>query len=257
MDKVNILDVNIDNLTMEETITFIANSIKNGGKIHQVAVNAFIFVLLTKNAKIKESIVKGDLINGDGQSVVWASKILGNPLKERVTGIDLMEELVKYSFYNNYKIYLFGATQEIVESVVKIYSKKYSEDIIGGYRNGYYSQDEEERIVKEIAESGAHFLFVAMGSPKKELFLYKYRDVLNMPYIMAVGGSFDVIAGKVKRAPSWMQRIGLEWFYRVMQEPRRLWKRYLTTNTTFFFLVLKERLRMLKKICRFTRTKGD
>ncbi|HYG40378.1 MAG TPA: WecB/TagA/CpsF family glycosyltransferase [Cytophagales bacterium] len=243
MRKINILGVDVDNLTMTETVDLIDSSIKNGKRIHQVAVNAFIFVLLEQDQKVKESIINANLINGDGQSVVWASKLLGSPLKERVAGIDLMGELMKLSHTNNYKVFLFGAEQEVIEKVVDVYSKMFSPNLIAGFRNGYYLDSQEDEIAREIGESGAHFLFVAMGSPKKELFLYKYKDILKTPYIMGVGGSFDVIAGKVKRAPLWMQKAGLEWFYRFLQEPRRMWKRYLVTNSLFTYYVLNSLLR--------------
>lgn len=243
MNKVSVLGVDVDNLSMKETIEFIDSSVKRGENIHQVAVNAYIFVLLKGNKEVKESIINGNLISADGQSVVWASRFLGDPLKERVTGIDLMDELVKLAHQQNYKIYLFGAEEHIVKKVVEVYSKEYSPSIIAGFRNGYYSVEEESEIVKEIASSGAHFLFVAMGSPKKELFLYKYREQLNLRFIMGVGGTFDVIAGKVERAPLWMQKSGLEWFYRIVQEPRRMWKRYLVTNTQFIYYVIREKLR--------------
>jgi N-acetylglucosaminyldiphosphoundecaprenol N-acetyl-beta-D-mannosaminyltransferase len=245
MSKVEIMKIQVDNLTLKETISFIEDSIDRGEKIHHVAVNAFIFVLLSKDHQVKESIINGDLINADGQSIVWASKVLGRPVKERVTGIDLMEALVKSANNYNKKIYLFGARQDVVENLVRIYSAIYSPDIIAGYRNGYYSVEEESGIVEDIRKSGATYLFVAMGSPQKELFLFKYKDTLNLPFIMSVGGSFDVIAGKTKRAPLWMQKSGIEWLFRVIQEPRRLWKRYLITNTAFILLVLKEKLKML------------
>ena len=121
----------------------------------------------------------------------------------------------------------------------------YSPKIIAGYRNGYFNKEEEKSIAQEIANSGADILFVAISSPTKEIFLNQYKDIINTPFIMGVGGSFDVVSGKVERAPVWMQNAGLEWFYRFLQEPRRMWKRYLYTNSMFLWLVLKEKL--LKK----------
>ena len=138
-------------------------------------------------------------------------------------------------------MFFLGATENIVQKLVAIYEEKYSEDIIAGYRNGYFDEQEESDIARNISESGANILFVAITSPKKEIFLNKYKDQLkNVNFIMGVGGSFDVISGKIKRAPIFMQRIGLEWFYRFLQEPRRLWKRYLLGNIKFIWLVIKE-----------------
>ena len=140
----------------------------------------------------------------------------------------------------NYKIFFLGAKQDILENVIEHYSNLYSKNIIAGFQNGYFEKSEEQIIAKQIAESGANILFVAMTSPKKENFLHEQNNALKaVNFIMGVGGSFDVIAGKVKRAPNWMQKIGLEWFYRFIQEPKRMWKRYLVGNFKFLFLNLK------------------
>ena len=240
----------IDVLTMQETLQIIDSAIKEGKHIHHTVVNAAKIVKMQEDKELYESVISADIINADGMAVVWASRLLGKPLPERVTGIDLMQELIKLAYKRGYKIFFFGAREEVVKKVVEKYSKEYSTDIIAGYRNGYYSKEEEPLIAKQIAESGANILFVAISSPKKEKFLYKYKDVLKkVNFIMGVGGSFDVIAGKVKRAPKWMQKCGLEWFYRFLQEPKRMWKRYLIGNAKFIILVLKEfyKLKFKKK----------
>jgi N-acetylglucosaminyldiphosphoundecaprenol N-acetyl-beta-D-mannosaminyltransferase len=150
-----------------------------------------------------------------------------------------MQNLINLAYKKKYKIYLFGAKENVVSKVANIYSSKYSSDIIAGYRNGYFKEEEGEMIVKEIVNSGAQMLFVAISSPQKEKFLYKYRDTLKkVNFIMGVGGSFDVVAGKIKRAPLWMQKLCLEWFYRFLQEPRRIWKRGLIDNFHFIILML-------------------
>ena len=154
-----------------------------------------------------------------------------------------MERLVQRSADKGYSIYFFGAKEEVVAEVIRRYRSEYGDSIIAGYRNGYFEKSEEAGIAAEIARSRANILFVAISSPLKENFLYENRDRLkDVNFIMGVGGSFDVVSGKVKRAPVWMQRTGLEWFHRFLQEPRRMWKRYLTGNTKFIWLVLKERL---------------
>jgi len=193
--------------------------------------------------ELRESVNHSDLINADGQAVVWASRILKKPLKERVAGIDLMQNVIALAHNNGYKVFFFGAKEEIVRGVVKHYVNKYSESIVAGYRNGYFAKDEEKSIARQIAASGANILFVAISSPTKENFLYQNKEILDkVNFVMGVGGSFDVVAGKVKRAPLWMQNVGLEWFYRFLQEPKRMWKRYLVGNSKFIFLVLKEKL---------------
>lgn len=245
MTRYNFLNINVDNLSMEETLAKIEQTIENKKQLLHVGVNASHIVDIQKDLELRKSINEGDIINVDGQSVVWASRILNKPLKERVSGIDLMIKLVELAHKKDYKIYFFGAKEEIVKEVVKRYTEEYSKDIIAGYRNGYFKKEEEQSIAQEIADSGANILFVGISSPIKENFLFENRDTLKqVNLIMGVGGSFDVIAGFVKRAPIWMQKSGLEWFYRLIQEPKRMWKRYLIGNTKFIILVLREKLKI-------------
>ncbi len=242
MNRSKFLNTEIDNLSMDETLHLVERAINNNEQIHHVVVNAGKIVSMQSDMQLRQSVNESDLINADGQAVVWASKILNKPLKERVAGIDLMENLVELANKNNYKIFFFGAKEEIVRSVTQKYSKQYSENIIAGYRNGYFNKADETNIATQISESGANILFVAISSPTKENFLYENKKLLkNVNFIMGVGGSFDVVAGKVKRAPAWMQKSGLEWFYRFIQEPKRMWRRYLVGNSKFIYLVMKEK----------------
>lgn len=237
----------IDNLSMNETLSSIAMAIEKRRHLHHTVVNAGKIVSMQRDPQLRESVVNADIINADGQGVVWASKLLGKPLKERVAGIDLMEELVRLASHNRYKVFFLGAKEEVVRTVVDHYSEVYSPDIIAGYRNGYFKKEEEPAIARQIAESGANILFVAISSPTKENFLYQNRDTLQqVNFIMGVGGSFDVVSGLVRRAPVWMQRAGLEWLYRVYQEPRRMFKRYMVGNARFLALVLKYKLLQIK-----------
>ena len=241
MKKINILNTSIHNLSMQETLEIVNNTISEEKQLHHVVVNAGKIVAMQKDLKLRQSVNESDLINADGQAVVWASKVLGKPLKERVAGIDLMVNLVQLAHDKNYKVFFFGAKEEVVKKVVDTYSKQYSSNIIAGYRNGYFRKEEEQAIAKQISESGAHILFVAISSPTKENFLYENKALLQkVNFVMGVGGSFDVVAGKVQRAPLWMQKVGLEWFYRFAQEPKRMWKRYLVGNSKFIGLVIKE-----------------
>ena len=240
-NRIKILNCPIDRYTMEETVKMIDEAIQKKIHLHHGVVNAAKLVYMQKDKQLYDSVVNCDIINPDGQAVVWASRFLGKPLPERVTGIDLMQRLVKLAYEKKYKIFFFGAKEEVVKAVVDKYSQMYSPDIIAGYRNGYFKKEEEPIIAKQIAESGADILFVAISSPKKEIFLNKYKNIINVPFIMGVGGSFDVVAGKVKRAPLWMQKAGLEWFYRFLQEPTRMWKRAFIINSLFVLYVLKEK----------------
>lgn len=239
--KVTLFNTPIDALTLKETVEVVDNAIQERKQIHHVAVNVAKIVAMQKDEELYQSVVSADIINADGLPIVWVSKLFGNPLPERVTGVDLMQSIVELAHIKKYKIFFLGAKEEVIATIVDIYQKKYSPHIIAGYRNGYFKNDDEADIAREINASGANILFVAISSPKKEHFLYKNKELLKgVNFIMGVGGSFDVIAGKVKRAPLWMQNNGLEWLFRVIQEPQRMWKRYLVTNSLFVYYFLKE-----------------
>jgi N-acetylglucosaminyldiphosphoundecaprenol N-acetyl-beta-D-mannosaminyltransferase len=230
----------IDNVTVSETISLVSNAIESNTQIHHTVVNAGKIVLMHENPELRNSVIHADLINADGQAVIWASKLLGQPLKERVAGIDLMEKLVELAAEKKFRLFFFGAREEVVSKLVKGYEIKYGKEVIAGYRNGYFKKEEEKSIAEQIAQSQANILFVAISSPTKENFLYNYKQILkNVNFIMGVGGSFDVITGYVKRAPLWMQKTGLEWLYRVYQEPKRMFRRYLVGNTKFVLLIVK------------------
>ena len=242
MNRVTILNTTIDNLTMDQTLGLIEKKISQNAHVHHAVVNAGKIVEMQSDSQLRQSVNSSDVINADGQAVVWASKLLGQGLEERVTGIDLMTNLVKLASEKDYKIFFLGAQEKVLLELINIYISKYSKDIIAGFRNGYFKKEEEKDIAKQIASSGANILFVAISSPTKENFLYMHRKLLSkVNFIMGVGGSFDVIAGKVKRAPLWIQTIGMEWLYRLYQEPKRMWRRYLIGNSKFILLVLREK----------------
>jgi N-acetylglucosaminyldiphosphoundecaprenol N-acetyl-beta-D-mannosaminyltransferase len=240
---IEILGTQIENFSQAEVIEKVEGAIESNNQIHLEGVNAGKLVDMQKDSELRESVLCSNLITADGQSVVWASKLLNTPLKERVAGIDLMIKLVKKAYEKGYKVFFFGAKEEVVKKVVDIYSETYNPEIVAGYRNGYFTASDEKKIAKQIADSGAQMLFVAITSPIKENFLRNHKEQLkDINLIMGVGGSFDVVSGVTKRAPMWMQNIGMEWFYRFLQEPKRMWKRYLVGNTKFIYLVLKEKL---------------
>ena len=244
LETIRILKATIHNLSMRETLDLVSTAIASKNQLHHVVVNAGKIVAMQKDEALRKSVNESDIINADGQAVVWAAKILGKPLKERVAGIDLFENLVHMAHEQGHSIFLLGAKEEVVTKVAQEYQEKYNPNIIAGYRNGYFTREQEAEIAQQIAQSGAQMLFVAITSPIKENFLYNHRKPLKeVPFIMGVGGSFDVVSGLTKRAPVWMQDAGLEWFYRFLQEPKRMWKRYLVGNSKFIWLVLKEKFK--------------
>jgi N-acetylglucosaminyldiphosphoundecaprenol N-acetyl-beta-D-mannosaminyltransferase len=248
MKTISIFDCNIANLTIDETLTEIENIIIKRKYTQHVVLNAGKTVLMQENRKLKEIIQNCDLINADGQAVVWASKLLGKPLPERVTGIDLMERLIEISSIKGYSIYFFGAKENVVINVLEYYKTKYPALKIAGYRNGYFNKEDEKDIINDIKQSKADILLVAFSSPKKEIWLSEHGIKLKVPFMMGVGGSFDVIAGITKRAPNWMQKSGLEWFYRFIQEPKRMWKRYLVGNFKFIYYTFAEMKKQNRKV---------
>jgi N-acetylglucosaminyldiphosphoundecaprenol N-acetyl-beta-D-mannosaminyltransferase len=239
--KVILFNTAIDALSLKDTVQLVDSAIQNKQQLHHIAVNVAKIVHMQTDKQLYESVVSADVINADGLPLVWVSKLFGDSIPERVTGVDLMQSLVKLASEKGYRIFFFGAKEEVVSKVVHIYRDQYSSAIIAGYRNGYFKEEDESLIANQIAESGANILFVAITSPKKENFLFRQKDVLKkVNFVMGVGGSFDVVAGVVKRAPVWMQRTGLEWLYRIIQEPGRMWKRYLVTNTLFIYYLVRE-----------------
>lgn len=242
--KINFLGIPVDAITLKETVDLIDQAIQNGERLNHVVINAGKVVAMQKDRELFQSVVTCDIINADGQSIVWGARLLGHAIPERVAGIDLMKKLVELAASKGYKCFFFGARELVVTKVVEIYTELFGASVVAGYRNGYFKKEEEPEIANEIAKSGAQLLFVAMPSPHKENFMYTYRDTLSgVNFNMGVGGSFDVIAGYTKRAPAWMQRIGLEWFYRFIQEPGRMWKRYLVGNTKYISIVLRAKFR--------------
>lgn len=241
--RIQLLGSPLDCLTMNETLEIIDYLIKNKIPIQHVVINASKINLIKKNEWLKTIISDCPLINADGQSIVWAARFLGYKIPERVTGIDLFVKLVEKAAKDGLRVYYFGGEEEIVKKVVQIHLKMYPHIKIAGFRNGYFKESESSEIAQEICDSEADILFVAFSSPKKEFWIHKYKEQMNVPFSMGVGGSFDVIAGKTKRAPHWMQKFGLEWFYRFIQEPRRMFKRYIIGNIQFSNLVFLEKMR--------------
>lgn len=234
-----ILNTYVNALSLDETIAEVEKIIAAGVPTQHVVVNASKVNLMEADWKLAEIVNACPLINADGASIVWAAKKLGVPLKERVTGIDLFQRLVKVADQKGYGVYLFGAKEEVVTKVKAIFEERYPSIRIVGCRNGYFTEADEPRIVADMAASGADMMFVAFSSPKKEYWIHKYLDEMGIPFVMGVGGSFDVVAGVTDRAPKWMQDHGLEWFYRFIQEPSRLWKRYIVGNVKFVALTYR------------------
>ena len=246
--RIEIMGCLIDNLSLEETLQKIESFIQSGRPHQHGVVNVDKVVKASRDPELRRIINECALVNVDGMPVVWASRLLGKSLKERVAGVDLFEALVERSAEKGWRVFFLGAREEVVRAVKDLYGRKLPRLQVAGYRNGYWNPEEEAGVVKLIADSRPHLLFVAISSPKKEQFLGRYQAEMKVPFAMGVGGTFDVVVGKVKRAPLWMQKWSLEWFYRFLQEPRRMFKRYFIDDMWFFWLLLKELFRKLGRL---------
>jgi N-acetylglucosaminyldiphosphoundecaprenol N-acetyl-beta-D-mannosaminyltransferase len=237
--RVEVLGCMVDNLSMEETLQEVGRFVASGRPHQHVVVNVDKIVKAHRDGGLRAIVNGCDLINVDGMPVVWASRILGRGLKERVAGIDLFERLLERSAQSGWRVYFLGAKEEVLTQVIHKAQGLHPNLVVSGSRNGYWTKDEETEVAQNIALAKPDILFVAISSPKKEQFLARHRNLLRVPFAMGVGGSFDVFAGLTKRAPVWMQRSGLEWFYRFLQEPRRMFRRYFVDDLLFFWLLAK------------------
>lgn len=244
--RVKILNTTIDVLNMNETIELVDKYIISKTPLHLMGVNADKINEVNKNDEMKKIVNSCGIINADGASVVLASKYLKKPLPERVAGIDLMQELVKLCEEKRYKIYLLGAKQEVVEKTKEVLLTKHKKLNICGIHNGYFKEEHWGEISKIIKKKKPDIVFVGITSPLKEYLIEYLQNDNNNCVFMGVGGSFDVISGNISRAPKWMQKMNLEWLFRVMQEPKRLFKRYFVGNTTFIKSVIKEKHKKVK-----------
>jgi N-acetylglucosaminyldiphosphoundecaprenol N-acetyl-beta-D-mannosaminyltransferase len=226
-------------LTMEETLALADEAMTRKVSLHHTVVNVAKVVHMQSNAELRQDVADSDLINVDGMGVAWGARLFGIDVSERVAGIDIMERLFTRCEERGFRCFLLGAEQHILEAVRRRLQREHPRLEIAGSRDGYFRSEEEANVAEEIRLSGADCLFVAMPTPRKERFLRAHRTELGASFIMGVGGSFDVYGGKVKRAPAWIQRAGFEWLYRVLQEPRRLWKRYCDTNARYIAILLR------------------
>jgi N-acetylglucosaminyldiphosphoundecaprenol N-acetyl-beta-D-mannosaminyltransferase len=236
-DRAIVLDCAIDRLDMTQTLARCRTIIEHGAFAEQVSINAAKLVMLRRDADLRHVVNRCELVNADGQSVVWASRLLGDSLPERVAGIDVMHALIAMAEREGWGVYVLGARPEVLETAVQRLRQAHPRLSLVGYRDGYFSDDEGSEVAAAIRESGAQILFVAMSSPRKEHWIGRHGPTLNVPLVMGVGGSIDIVAGVTRRAPRRWQQLGMEWLYRLLQEPRRMFRRYLVTNLQFTALV--------------------
>lgn len=221
-----------------------------------ITLNAALLCMMRRDEELRAACRSGDLIVADGVPVVAISRLAGVPLPERVAGVDLTARLLAEGAARGLSVYFLGARPEVVRSLADYCRRNHPGLKVVGWRDGYFCAADHAGIVAEIARLAPHMLFVGMPSPFKETWCQRHREALGVPVIVGVGGTFDVLTGYVRRAPRLLQTVGMEWSWRLAMEPRKMWKRYLYTNTEFLGLAAREifRLRAGRRVSRWTAT---
>ena len=243
MREIEFLNIKVNPLRRAEFLSIIKSALTKREKIVQFGVNSATINEIVVNEKMFKSVNSADLVSIDGMSVVWALRFLGYKIPERVATPDLADDVIAMAVKEKFSVFLFGSKEEVLSLCKKNLQKSYPLLIIAGSQNGYYDPDNEDSIVELINRADPDILLIGMSSSKKEIFTDKHRNQIKARYILGVGGYFDIVAGYTKRAPKWMQNIGLEWLFRFIQEPRRMWPRYTIGIFKFFGLVIREKFK--------------
>jgi N-acetylglucosaminyldiphosphoundecaprenol N-acetyl-beta-D-mannosaminyltransferase len=240
-EMAKLLGLSFDTVTLETAVTRCLELCRAPRASHLViTANASHLCMMRRDPELALACRAADLTVADGMSVVWALRASGQQIPERVAGVDLMVRLLAAAAEHRLRVYFLGARPEVVTALVERSQAQHPDLEIAGFRDGYFGPEHHLRIVEEIRASGTHMLFVGMPTPFKETWCERHRKRLEVPVIIGVGGSFDVLAGFIKRAPRRAQLLGLEWFWRLLMEPRKLWKRYLITNSEFIWFAGRE-----------------
>jgi N-acetylglucosaminyldiphosphoundecaprenol N-acetyl-beta-D-mannosaminyltransferase len=242
-DTADVLGLRVDRLGMEATLACCANAVETRTYLQHISINAAKFVTTMRDPALRAIVAGCGIVSADGQSIVWASRLLRDPLPERVAGVDLMQRLIAFAEQGGHPVYILGATSEVLDLAISHLRDAHPRLTFAGSRDGYFTAEQQGAVAAEIRASGADILFVAMSSPFKDYFLGTWGSTLGVPLVMGVGGAIDIVAGVRRRAPPAWQRLGLEWLYRLLQEPRRLLPRYAYTNATFLILLVREVIR--------------
>jgi N-acetylglucosaminyldiphosphoundecaprenol N-acetyl-beta-D-mannosaminyltransferase len=225
---------------MKEATDWCVAAAVGGHRVTVGVVNVAKIVNMTFNTAIRSALLDCDIILADGAGVVLASRLLWRPMPERVTGIDLFVELMGEADRSSLRVFFLGAKQDVLDRMLVEVTKRWPRARVVGSRNGYFTDSEAAAVAAQVKAAKPDLLFAGMSSPKKELFLQRFGAESVPGVCHGVGGSFDILAGITRRAPETWQRLGLEWLYRFLQEPRRLWRRYMTTNSRFAVLLVQE-----------------
>jgi len=237
-----LLGVAFDNVTLRETVRRIETMVDSRRPHHVVTANVDFLVLARADSDLHRIFLEAPLVLCDGTPLVWASRVLGNPLPERVAGSDLVPELIRVAARKKYRLFFLGTTEEAAAQAVANVRAQFPELKISYYSPPFrhLAEMDHTEILQRIGAAEPDMLFVAFGCPKAEKWIAMHYRALGVPLVMGVGATIDFLAGRMRRAPLWMQRGGLEWLYRMIQEPRRLFKRYLTDLRQFSGAILRQ-----------------
>lgn len=243
MSRIKFLNTQIDNITMQEAINRIDELVIANKNSYVVTPNVDHIVKLETDTELKKIYKDADLILTDGMPLIWISKLKFTPIKEKISGSDLFPRVCELAAHKGYKIFLLGAAEGVAKIAAKnLVDKYHGLNVVGTYSPSYGFENNEEEInyiINLINKCSPDILAVGLGAPKQEKFIYKYKDELKVPVSLAIGASIDFEAGKIKRAPLYMQKSGLEWLYRLCKEPRRMFKRYLIDDMKIIKITLK------------------
>lgn len=240
--KINLLGAGIDKLDLKQCADKVEEYINSGSPHFIVTLNPELLYRAQSSPELLDMVNRADLVTPDGVGIVWACRVKGEPVTERVTGIDLMIKLLERAGQKGWRVFFLGSEPGVAEDAARRTVERYPGLNVVGTHHGYFSAADEPAIIKAIKSARPQLLFVALGAPRQEQWIDKYKEIMGAPAAMGVGGSLDVLAGKVPRAPEWMCRFHLEWLGRLVQQPSR-WKRMLVLPKFALLVLLKYRLR--------------
>ena len=248
LPRIKLFDIEIDNVTLDEAVATIIDRLDGDAPAQVSFVNADCVNVACRNPEYLGALQGSDLVFADGIGVRMAGDLLGQPVRDNVNGTDLFPRLAAALEGTDKRIYLLGGRPGVAEGVVRWLARNYPGVELAGWRHGYFSVAEEAEVLEDIRRSGADLVLVAFGAPRQDVWIRRNLNKLGAKVAIGVGGLLDFFSGRIPRAPRWIRKLGMEWCYRLYQEPQRLWRRYLVGNTVFLARLAQQRLAIFEKL---------